>query len=158
MQYSNNRQERSKPMNRKEIPTNAGGRVLRAVYITLTAALMSTFSQVGYAQGNPTRHAVWVWPKVETHPNNFDWEDAIARQALIDNAANSGVNTIYLSTFLGDPVDPGNNPSPKPGHTLISILDATEEEKTREARKKEERNEKARAVDDALTEPPGDSP
>ncbi|MCH8814999.1 MAG: hypothetical protein IH957_07885 [Chloroflexi bacterium] len=50
------------------------------------------------------------------------------------------------------------NPSPNPGHTLISILDATEEEKAREARKKEDREQKARAAEESSIEAPGDRP
>jgi len=40
------------------------------------------------------------------------------------------------------------NPSPKPGHTLISILDATEEDRKRDARKKEEREERQRDAEE----------
>jgi len=46
------------------------------------------------------------------------------------------------------------NPSPKPGHTLISILDATEEDRKRDERKKEEREERQReAAESPRAEP-----
>jgi NhaP-type Na+/H+ or K+/H+ antiporter len=46
------------------------------------------------------------------------------------------------------------NPSPKPGHTLISILDATEEDRKRDARKKEEREERQRDVEESTPAEP----